>query len=327
MALQDPQFTAENLSRTKTEMENLLSSPETLSKAIAFRSALVDRSAEASSELTKVLDCIIKTCQCYTMPPEAKSIREETASLESQLEMARNGMRLGYTHPDGTFVEASSVALRNKMSTEADEGIRQAVYEGLCTIGPFVLDNGFLEIIKLRNKLAKTLGFEDYYDYKVTNAEGFGKSKLFEILNGLEQGTRPIMEKAREDFATKYGEDALNPWNMSYKMRGSIVVKMDPYFPFSKAVERYVRSYGAMNITYEGATMNLDLLDRSKKYSNGFCHWPRVAWKPIDKPFVPSVANFTSLADPSAVGSGLVALRTLMHEAGVSLNVTPASIN
>jgi hypothetical protein len=115
-------------------------------------------------------------------------------------------------------------------------------------------------------------------------------------------------------------EKMVSPWNMPYKMKGSIVVKMDPYFPFSKAVERYVRSYGAMNVTYEGATMNLDLLDRSKKYSNGFCHWPRVAWKPIDKPFVPSVANFTSLADPAAVGSGLTALRTLMHEAGVSLD-------
>jgi oligoendopeptidase F len=325
MALSDPAFSSENLSRTKTEMENLLSDPTILAKAQAFRSALSGNNTggeveESSSELTKVLDCIIKTCQCYTMPPEAKAIREETASLESQLEMARNGMTLGYVDPnqDGQFVAASSVGLRNKLSTDADEGTRRAVYEGLCTIGPFVIDHGLLDIIKLRNKLAKALGFEDYYDYKVTNAEGFGKAKLFAMLDGLEKGTRPIMAKAREEFAKRYGDDGLEPWNMSYKMSGSIVVKMDPYFPFSKAVERYVRSYGAMNITYQGATMNLDLLDRTKKYSNGFCHWPRVAWKPMDKPFVPSVANFTSLADPAAVGSGLTALRTLMHEAGVS---------
>jgi hypothetical protein len=207
MALSDPKFTAENLSRTKTEMENLLSNPETLEKAYAFRSAL--GSSSSSELLRNVLDCIIKTCQCHTMPPEAKWIREETAALESKLEMARNGMLLGYTDKDGTFVEASSVAMRNKMSTDADESTRKAMFDGLCTIGPFVLDNGFLEIIKLRNKLAKTLGFEDYYDYKVTNAEGFGKSKLFEILDGLEQGTRPIMAKAREDFATRYGEDGL----------------------------------------------------------------------------------------------------------------------
>lgn len=315
MALNDPIFNPENLSRAKSEMENLLSNPETLQKAQDFRSVLSD--SNATSELTKVLDCIIKTCQCYSMPDEAKLIREETARLESNLEMARNRMILGYTDETGKFVESSSVGLRNKVGTDANESTRKACYEALCSIGRFVLDNGFLKIIKLRNKLAKALGFEDYYEYKLVNAEGFGKSTLFDMLDGLEQGTRPVMLKARENFAQKYGEDGLNPWNMSFKMRGSIVVKMDPYFPFSKAVERFARSYSAMNITYEGATMNLDLLDRPKKYSNGFCHWPRVAWKPIDKPFIPATTNFTSLADPAAVGSGLTALRTLMHEAGV----------
>lgn len=62
--------------------------------------------------------------------------------------------------------------------------------------------------------------------------------------------------------------------------------------------------------------MNLDLLDRQNKYSNGFCHWPKVAWIKPDGTWQPAIANFTSLADPTAVGSGLTALTTLMHEAG-----------
>jgi len=40
------------------------------------------------------------------------------------------------------------------------------------------------------------------------------------------------------------------------------------------------------------------------------------AWIQPNGTFVPSQTNFTSLADPSAVGSGLTALKTLMHEAG-----------
>ena len=71
-----------------------------------------------------------------------------------------------------------------------------------------------------------------------------------------------------------------------------------------------------MGITYEGATMSLDLLDRPNKYSNGFCHWPVPAWIKPDGTWVPSQTNFTSLADPAAVGSGHTALTTLMHEAG-----------
>jgi oligoendopeptidase F len=62
--------------------------------------------------------------------------------------------------------------------------------------------------------------------------------------------------------------------------------------------------------------MTLDLLDRKNKYSNGFCHWPQPAWVRPDGSWQPSRTNFTSLADPAAVGSGKTALTTLMHEAG-----------
>ena len=236
--------------------------------------------------------------------------------LESQLEMARNKMKLGYTVEGAEYQEASSVGLRNLMRTAEDEAVRKAAYEGLRSIGPFVLEHGFVDIIKLRNQGAKALGFLDFYDYKVTNAEGFGKLKLFEILDELEAGTRAIMVQARTELATQYGKEALHPWNTGFMVAGSTIAKMDPYFPFAKSVERYVRSYAALGIDYRGATMNLDLLDRQNKYSNGFCHWPQPAWKKPDGTWQPTVTNFTSLADPTAVGSGFTALQTLMHEAG-----------
>lgn len=311
-------YSAENLSRTKKEMEDLLSDSSTRQKAESLRGGIVAASElPDDSDLMKTLSIIVRTCNCYDMSsaPEAKALREQCGQIESRLEMARNQMTLGYT-VDGTYTPASSVGLRNLLRTSSDQAVRKAAYEGLRSIGAFVLDHGFVEIIKLRNKTAKALGFLDYYDYKVTNAEGFGKVRLFEMLAGLEQGTRPIMEKARKELASRYGDDVLDPWNTGYKMAGSIIVEMDPYFPFSKSVERYVRSYAALKIGYEGATMNLDLLDRKNKYSNGFCHWPKPAWKKPDGTWQPAVTNFTSLADPKAVGSGLTALQTLMHEAG-----------
>merc|ERR1712097_191796 len=102
---------------------------------------------------------------------------------------------------------------------------------------------------------------------------------------------------------------------------GSVVgstsaLRSDPYFPFEKSVEQWGRSFAALGISYAGASMNLDLLDRKGKYSNGFCHWPQPAWVKPDGSWQPTVAHFTSLADPGAVGSGLTGLTTLMHEAG-----------
>ena len=48
--------------------------------------------------------------------------------------------------------------------------------------------------------------------------------------------------------------------------------KIDPYMPFEDAVDVWARTFAALGIRYRGATMNLDLLDREMKYSNGFCH-------------------------------------------------------
>ena len=159
-------------------------------------------------------------------------------------------MSLGYTDSDGNFQSASSVGLRTTMRTNPDEKVRKSAYEALRSIGTFVCEEGFLEIVKLRNQLAKMLGFEDYYDYTVTNAEGFGKKKLFEILDGLEKGTRPLTEKARKDLEAMHGAKALEPWNTGFMMAGSVIKKMDPYFPFSKSVESYIRSYAIFSCFY-----------------------------------------------------------------------------
>lgn len=54
----------------------------------------------------------------------------------------------------------------------------------------------------------------------MTAAEGFGKRRLFEILDGLEAQTAPLMREARERLAKEKGAAALEPYNMSYFMAG-----------------------------------------------------------------------------------------------------------
>jgi len=257
-----------------------------------------------------------RTFGCYIMESDvALKLREQCMKTEGSLEDARNKMSLGATLK-GEFVELSSVGLRSKMRVDADEATRRACWDGLRTIGDFVCANGFVELVKARNAMAKSLGYVDYYDYKVTQAEGFGKAALFEILDTLEVGTRPLMVEARKKLGEAKGEAALQPWNTAFMMAGSITQKLDPYFPFETAVYQWGRSFSALGISYEGASMSLDLLDRKGKYSNGFCHWPQPAWVRADGSWQPTVTHFTSLADPSAVGSGHTALTTLMHEAG-----------
>jgi len=142
------------------------------------------------------------------------------------------------------------------------------------------------------------------------------KAQLFEILDGLERRTLPIMEQARARLAREKGSRALDPWNQSQALAGDATRALDRFFPFENAVDVWARSFAALGLTYSGGEMVLDLCDRPAKYSNGFCAWPQPSYRRADGAFVPARANFTSLATPSAVGSGLTALTTLLHEGG-----------
>lgn len=170
-------YSAENLAKTKAEMESLLADPDLLAEAKRHLASLTNRTSDDDlTSLLKTLNIIMKTCKCHGMPSkEAQAVREKTNQIESKLEEARNAMKLGYTlispeteETDGEiFNPMSSVGLRNLMRTSSNENIRKAAYEGLRTIGPFVCCNGFVEIVKMRNKLANMAGKEDYYDYTV----------------------------------------------------------------------------------------------------------------------------------------------------------------
>jgi hypothetical protein len=299
------------LTRTKTDLDLFLGDKNVLDKV----REMLQRDS-LTPEQTTILNCFETTLKCYIIEdPAALELKEIIARLESELAQARNKMQLGYVDTNGQFIKASSVTLRNLMRTSDDENIRRSCLEGLRSIGTFVVDR-FCEIVKLRNQLARSLGYECYYDMKVSQAEGFNKQVLFGIMNQLEADTRPILEKALKTLSDNKGATALEAHNLGYSLAGDISKLKDPYFPFEDSVDVWARSFAALGITYRGATMRLDLCDREGKYSNGFCHWPQPAWVTSTGEFVPSEANFTSLASPNQVGSGNTALITLMHEGG-----------
>jgi len=244
-----------------------------------FYSILSNATSGATEEEEQVLGCFRRTFQSYIIKdPASVLIRDELLSLEASLSQERNGMKLGYVDPvSGSFEPASSVQLRNTMRTSKEASLRLACYAGLRSIGDCVAGK-LAEIVKLRNKLAKAQGYEDYYDMKCTQAEGFSKRVLFGILDDLATQSRPILARARSLLAERKGSEAIEPQNMSYFLSGEHSISKNPYFPFENAVDVWSRSFAALGITYRGATMQLDLCDRQGKYSNGFCHWPQPAW-------------------------------------------------
>jgi len=276
----------ENLNTSFNALETFLGDQKTLEKV---RELLKRTDGSVSEEQKIVLNQIEKTLKCYIVESD---------------------------DANGKVVDTTPTVIRTKMRSDPEESVRKSCWEMLRKNGPFLLDNGFCDIIKERNRFARELGFEDFYDLKVTNAEGFSKKKCFEMLDGLEQATKPLLDKALEMLKKEKGEDATKPWNTGFALSGELTKLTDPYYPFEYAPEVWGRSFSKMNIKYKGATMRLDLCDRKGKYPNGFCHWPTAPYKTQDGTFIPSETNFTSLATPDEIGSGNTALTTLMHEGG-----------
>lgn len=247
----------------------------------------------------------------------ARKLSAQIVEKEAELQQKRGAMVLGYADPNtGEHVRASTNKLALMMRTHPEEAYRRAAYEGLRALEHMVLGAGFLDIVRMRNDLGKSLGYEDYYDWRVSVVEGIPKRAIFARLDDLAARTKERTTTSLAAFEKSHGAGALEPWNFGYLRSGALTKEMDPYFRFEDALERWVKSFHAMRVSFRSATLKLDLVDRAGKYENGFMHGPRVAGFSGNNKWTPAHINFTSNAVPGQSGSGYRAIETLFHEGG-----------
>jgi len=303
----DPDAARKDLDRKEKELAEWLQDPARLARA--------REEFEKAEELGErvALEGWVRTLAAHCIDsPDGRALAAEIIDMEGDLARERNAMELGYVDPEsGALQRCSSVKLGTMMIAESDEGRRKAAWEGLASIEPFVLDNGYLEVVRARNRLGRMMGGEDYYDWKVKRVEGMSKREIFALLDELVEKTAVRHQQTLQSLEPH----DRTPWNFRYAIAGDVTKETDPYFPFSKSLERWGRSFAALGVKYADATMVLDLVDRKGKYENGFCHGPVPAWRSEGR-WRPGRIHFTANAIPGMVGSGKRATETLFHEGG-----------
>ncbi|KXJ98473.1 MAG: Peptidase family M3 [Parcubacteria bacterium OLB19] len=250
------------------------------------------------------------------MPDEAKGIKIEIDALETKIRQQRAVRKEGYTDPvSGDFTEASVVKMRTLTQTSPDEGLRKACFEAG---EKFALDNidDYVELVKLRNKFAKLLGFTDFYDYKLRKIDRMTKEELFTLFTDITDKTKDIFSKIRD--LEKENPRLRQPWNFFYYMTGDFTKEEDKYFQFDQALIRWGRSFSALGIDFADGTLQLDLLDRHGKWNNGFCHWSKLVNYNNGEREAGS-ANFTCNVVVGQVGAGASGYNTLFHEGAMRL--------
>lgn len=255
-----------------------------------------------------------------------QTLKAELINAEAVLFEKKKNYLMTFTNEDGVQVEASSPALAANLRASDNEQVRASSHQAFLDLEQWVLSNGFIELVKLRNQFARALGFDNFFDYSVVKTEHMTTDELFTILDDFEKQTRETNTTSIKTLEDEKGTDALKPHNFFFSFAGDATRALDPYMPFSQSLRAWVESFGRLNIDYAGAELTLDLLDRKGKYQNGFCHAPIPSYSDNGQ-WVPAKVNFTSNALPSQVGSGYSGINTLFHEGGHAAHFSNVSQN
>jgi hypothetical protein len=248
--------------------------------------------------------------------PAGRTLMRDLIAAEAQLFEEKRAHEPRHIGDRGEAEIASLPMLAVNIATNPVEERRKSSLDAFRGIERWVLDHGFLDLVRLRNRFARALGFDNFFDLKLQKNERMTTADLLRLLDDFLRQTDGANARTLADLRARHGHDATAPWNLRFHASGDVVRQMDPYMPFGLALRRWIESFRRLGIRFRGATLQLDLLDRTGKHQNGFCHSPVPAWMNEDGRWVPSAINFTSEAKPDQVGSGLRAINTLFHEGG-----------
>ena len=248
--------------------------------------------------------------------PDGRSLMREIVDAESVLFERKRAHEPRHLNDQGEWEVASLPMLATNLATNRVEERRKSSFDAFRDIERWVLEHGFLELVRLRNRFARALGYANYFDLKLQKNERMETAALLRLLDDFVRQTDAANARALADLRTRHGEAATAPWNLRFHASGDVIRRLDPYLPFGLALRRWIDSFRRLGIQFQGATMQLDLLDRPGKHQNGFCHGPVPSWITETGRRVPAAINFTAEAKPDQVGSGLRAINTLFHEGG-----------
>lgn len=301
------------LEQAELDYKSYLSDPKQLQ---AVRAAIAKLPANAPADERTALEGWRAFFEAHTIEgEEPQRLQREVVELESAMFGERAKVRLSFTNAKGEQKEGSTNVMASNIAAAADETVRKSSHQALLGLERWVLEHGFLELVKRRNAFARALGFPDYFSYSVMKKEQLSAQQVQAILEEFEELTRDANLRELERIAREKGKEALLGHNLKYAVSGDVEQKLDPYLPFTKSLERWYRSFGRLGITYRGATLSLDLLERKGKYENGFMHGPQPCYFDQGR-WIPARINFTSNATPTQVGSGRRGLATFFHEGG-----------
>jgi peptidyl-dipeptidase A len=193
--------------------------------------------------------------------------------LEKRLESRFNAFR---AELDGRRVLDND--LRRVLVESDDPTARRNAWEAAKQIGAEVAPE-LLELVRLRNQAARSLGFDNFYTMHLALDE-LDETELFDLLDELERGTRPLFEAYKRDLdarlALRFGVTPaeLRPWHCAdpfFQEAPAVELDLDRHFADRPLEQVLERSFAAIGLDVRELLARADLYERPGKSQHAFC--------------------------------------------------------
>jgi peptidyl-dipeptidase A len=203
-----------------------------------------------------------------------EEILKQISNLQSKIEQKYTAFR---AEVNGEKLDDNSI--EEILKTSKDSERLQAVWEAHKLIGPQVQDD-IKELVKLRNKAAKQLGYENYHTMSLILSEQ-DPDEILAIFDELDELTRNAYIEIKNEIDEKLSEqlkiskDELMPWhyqNRYFQESPSIfAINLDKFYKDEdvvKITQDYFANIGMpINVLIEAS----DLYPRENKNQHAFC--------------------------------------------------------
>jgi peptidyl-dipeptidase A len=177
---------------------------------------------------------------------------------------------------DGEKVTMSDIYLI--MTTEQDVVKRKKAWLASKQVGPVIIDD-FLRLVKMRNKAARKLGFENFHHMRFVSGEQ-SVDQVDEIFDELEKFTRGPFAKLKaeldEILAEGYGIEIqdLRPWHYHdpFFQRTPLVyeLNLDDYYSEHDVKDLSEKYYAGVGLPVDDILARSDLYDKEGKNPHAF---------------------------------------------------------
>lgn len=204
-----------------------------------------------------------KSFEPFHKSEEINALKLKIKKLKTKLSQRLNTFRCEF---EGKKV--TSIELRKIMSEDDDRQRRKKAFFATNQLNKPLVEEGFIELVKLRKQLAELDGKNDFVHMKLEEDEL--SPSIFDNWKNEVRKLLPEMKKIEKKYARKYlNDDEIMPWDYDY-ISGKIAPKLYSEVNINEYYEKLNEIFTTFDIPIDDYNITYDVFPRANKSEWGY---------------------------------------------------------